>query len=82
MEDEADSDNKNNHAAAPDAVAGLLDLLHDEYNVPDTEKKFHLQVNTKDSRFYILRQIDASCWELLDTGRERAWRLTRLDRQE
>ena len=29
-----------------------------------------------------LRQVDASCWELLGIGREPAWRLARRDRQE
>ena len=29
-----------------------------------------------------LRQVDASCWELLDTGRESTRRLVRHDRQE
>ena len=29
-----------------------------------------------------LRQVDASCWELLGIGREPAWRLVRCDCQE
>ena len=31
---------------------------------------------------YWLRQVDASCWELLGIGSEPAWRLARRDRQE
>ena len=29
-----------------------------------------------------MRQVDASCWELLGIGRETAWGLARRDRQE